>query len=171
VLRRALSQVERPTDFIDRPSLVMAKGEGRSLDGREIVERLVHALVDLCALGEAIGCGPRQLRVGRRLIEDLGFGVHAMAAGAHHVHRAIGSDAIQPGAEVGPGLKSAELAIGAEKTFLHNIFGILFVSRHAEGELKHSAAVLLDQRPERFFISLPRPNERGRPVTGVHLGA
>jgi len=97
--------------------------------------------------------------------------MHAMAAGAHHVHRAIGCDAIQPRAEIGSGLKAAELAKGAEKTFLHNIFGILFVSRHAEGELKHSAAVLLDQRPERFFISPTRPNERGRPVAGVHLGA
>jgi hypothetical protein len=40
-----------------------------------------------------------------------------------------------------------------------------------KGELKHPPAVLLNQRPERFLVSLTRPYQRSRPVAGVHLGA
>src|SRR5262245_726489 len=92
-----------------------------------------------------------------------------MTSGAHHVHRAIGRDPVKPRAEIGPRLKSAELAVGAQKALLDNIFGILFVSHHPEGELEHPPAVLLDERPEGLLVSLTRSYERGRPIAGVHL--
>ena len=117
--------------------------------------------------------GPGRLTSGSGVVSSRIFGVgpQAMAAGAHHVHRTVGRNAVQPCAEVRPCLKPSELAIRTEKAFLHDILGILFVSHHAEGKLEHLPAVLLDERTEGLFVSLTRPNERGRPVAGVHLGA
>jgi len=171
MFRRALTKVECQADFVDRPSLMVAKSEGGPLDGRQIIKSLVHETIDFGALSETVGPGPFDLGQRRRFVEGFSHGVEAMASCAHHVHRAVGRDAVQPRAEVGSSLKPAELAIRPEKAFLHDILGILFVSHHAEGELKHLPAVLLDECPEGLFVPLTRPYERGRPVAGVHLGA
>src|SRR5262249_60204644 len=47
---------------------------------------------------------------------------------AHHVHRAVGRDPIQPGAEVRPRLEAAQLPIRAEETHLEHILAILLVA-------------------------------------------
>jgi hypothetical protein len=171
MFRRALAKVERPADFVDRPALVVAKRESGPLDCRQIIERFVHQAIDFGTLGQTVGPGPFDLGQRCRLVEDFSFGLEAMAAGAHHVHRTVGRDPVQPGAEVRPCLKPSELAIRTEKAFLHDILGILFISHHAEGKLEHLPAVLLDECPEGLFVSLTRSNERGRPIAGVHLGA
>jgi hypothetical protein len=171
MFRRALAKIECQADFVDRPSLVMAKREGGPLDRRQIIKSLVHEAVDFGALGETVGAGPFDLGQRYRFVEGFSLRLEAMASCAHHVDRTVGRDAVQPRAEVCACLKPAELAICTKKAFLHNILGILFVSHHAEGELKHLPAVLLDECPEGVFVSLTRPNERGRPVAGVHLEA
>jgi hypothetical protein len=171
MFRRAFSKVERPADFVDRPSLVVAKHEGGPLDCRQISERLVHKAIDFGTFGETVRPGPFDLWQWGRFIEDFSVGLEAVTARPHHVHRTVGRNAVQPCAEVRPCLKPSELAVRTEKAFLHDILGILFVSHHAEGKLEHLPAVLLDECPEGLFVSLTRPYERGRPVAGVHLGA
>ena len=89
-------------------------------------------------------------------------------SGPHHVHGAVGNDAVQPGREVGAGLEPAELAVRPEKAFLHDILCILLVARHPECELKRTPAVPLHQDAEGLAVALLSAGQDGCCVARVH---
>ena len=66
----------------------------------------------------------------------------------------------------------SELPVGADEAFLHDVFGVLLVARHPEGELKGAAAVAFDERrgrprrPPAWPARAPRPR-RSRPFKAL----
>jgi hypothetical protein len=76
--------------------------------------------------------------------------------GAHQIHRAVGDDAIEPGAEIRARFEPSELPVGAKKALLHDILCILFIAGHPERQSKDGPAVALDERPKRLAVALAR---------------
>ena len=138
--------------------------------GLSACERRLHAPLDLRALRHALR--PRHVR--RRQLHGL---VEAVAADLvvprllrpHQIHRAVGDDAIQPGAEVRPRLEPPQLPIGAKKAFLDHIFRILFVAGHPVGQPEDTPAVPLDERSERLAVALAGTGQDGCCFGRVHL--
>ncbi len=69
---------------------------------------------------------------------------------------------------MGARFEAAQLAVGANEAFLHDVFGILLVAGHPVGQLKGPPAVLFDQHAEGLAVSLPRFGEHGGRVAHVH---
>ena len=90
---------------------------------------------------------------------------------AHQIHRAVGDNAIQPGAEVRARFEASELLVGANERFLNNILSILFVACHPKCEPKDASAVTLHERTKRIAVALAGTGQDGCCFGGVHLNS
>ena len=89
--------------------------------------------------------------------------------GANHVHRAVGDDAIEPGAEVGARLEAAKVAVRLDEAFLDDVFGVLFVAGHPERQPERGAAVALHELAEGLAVALAGAGKDGRYFARGHL--
>src|ERR1035438_9441052 len=89
----------------------------------------------------------RPFRRDRRLVAPL--------AHAHQIQRAIGRNAIHPGAKTGPLIELVKLAVGSEETLLHHVFGVLCVSRHTKCQPEQNATMALHERSESVRVTRP----------------
>ena len=85
---------------------------------------------------------------------------------ARVIHRQIGGDAIQPGAEFGAGFVSFARAIDAQKNFLGQVFRSRRIVRHAIHKTHHRPAIFLHQAGESGIVTGLHPEHD----FGVTLG-
>jgi len=155
VLGGTRPEAERPADFVDRSPLVMPKRERGALERAECAERMLDTTADFGALREPLRVRCiRRWHIGRRFQRFASRLIVACLFRAHQIHRAVRDNPLQPGAEVRARLEAAELSIRAKKTLLNHVFGILFISRHPEGQPEHSPAVPLYERAKRVAVTL-----------------
>src|SRR4029077_16794067 len=69
------------------------------------------------------------------------------------VERAVGRDTVKPGAEARSPIEAGDLPVNPQKGFLHQVFSVLFVSRHAKRQTEHTMAMPLHQHTEGVSIS------------------
>ena len=156
----------RPISSMERPSWCLSAKAARS-SGRQRPERFVHPVLHLAAFGQPLRIGRSGLNR-RRLVERIADPLLPGMPRPHHVHRAVRDDAVEPGGEVGPRLEAAQLAVGPQKTLLHDILGILLVARHPEGQLKRTPAVPLHEGAESLAVALLSAGQDGCCVARVH---
>ena len=81
------------------------------------------------------------------------------------IDRAVHGDAVQPGAEVRARFEPAQLLVRLQERLLDDVLGVRGIAGHPVRQPVDSAAVALDERPERFAVSVARQRDRG----GVRL--
>ena len=84
---------------------------------------------------------------------------------ANQVDRAVHRDAVEPGAEVGARLETAQLLVGLQKRLLHHVLRVRRVAGHAVREPEDSTAVALHESAESLAISVASQRDGG----GVRL--
>ena len=71
----------------------------------------------------------------------------------NQVQRAIRGNPVQPSAEAGAFIEFVKLPVGAQESFLHNIFGVRFVSSHTKSQAEQGSAVPLDEHTKGVRIT------------------
>jgi hypothetical protein len=84
---------------------------------------------------------------------------------SNQVDRAVDGNPVQPGAEVGARLESAQLPIGLEKRFLHDVLGVRRTPRHAVRQPVDGPTVAFHELPEGFAVAVAGQRDGG----GVRL--
>ena len=77
-----------------------------------------------------------------------------MPARANQIDRTVHRDPVQPGAEIRPGLETAQLLVRLEPRLLHHVFRILRIAGHPVRERIDVAGMLFDQRSKRVAVAI-----------------
>ncbi len=163
MLCRARGAFQHAADFLNAHALVVPQDEGRPFGGAQIVHCLLNAFANFAAQRHAVRRGvggwQRQREIDRFAIRIGGLMFRPPFARAHQVERAVRGDAVKPGAETGPLIEPRELPVGAEKAFLHHVFGVLLIASHTISQPEQRTAMALHQHSERVGIPGTRPGD------------
>jgi len=133
-------------DLVDRAPFKMTEGKRGALEGIQSLEGPGDLPAGFLACRQALGARRgRGHDLGQGIERLRSFAIGTASRRAQEIHGAVGDDPVEPRARVRTAFESTQVQVRAEKPFLHHFFGVLFVPRHAIGELVHTSALALDQ--------------------------
>lgn len=126
----------------------MPEDEGRSLRRGQLTDHAPQAFGDLFA--EQLSFGTRIVgwnNVNHRItaVEIVGERLGLTLSLAKVVEAAVGRDPVDPGTEIGSGLKGVQASVATQKRILHYLFGIVFISHDPARKLEDVLTMAFDE--------------------------